>query len=471
MTEPDVRSKYRIQQQGQVQSASQVEQQVHAENVARYGPFFATVMGMVADPGRVDDMLDAQAVQLKQQGVMTRHAPPAPGMNYLAFPHAKLHEMVNNGIDSKVVYEAGETWTDLGNKFVKFGDKVVKALGSSEIQWTGEAADGARKALAKIANSGAETGKAAQLAGTLAAQQSRAISDAKASVPPPPAQPFDPQAANAKRAQITDPAAYSKQADADAALFAEQRKQHEEAARRVEAYDRTMSQVAAAQPAFAPEPPAPPQPPRNPNDPKQPRYTPPPGSTGRTPPPIGGNDITNPSWTAPPNDVTNTSGVNNTNHLNVNNQQGGGNNQQGNNSFNHNNLMTGVQRPGGGDRTGGGSGRTGGGGGTGAGRGGPGMGAGRVGTPGGMNAGFGPKGSAPMAGVMPGEAGRGGAGAGAGGAAGARGAAGAGAMGGAGAGAGKGQGAEDTEHTSKYLEHTDEYFGDDRMVAPPVIGG
>jgi hypothetical protein len=40
-----------------------------------------------------------------------------------------------------------------------------------------------------------------------------------------------------------------------------------------------------------------------------------------------------------------------------------------------------------------------------------------------------------------------------------------------GAGGGKGQGDEDKEHTSKYLEPTDEYFGDERMVAPPVIGG
>jgi hypothetical protein len=46
-----------------------------------------------------------------------------------------------------------------------------------------------------------------------------------------------------------------------------------------------------------------------------------------------------------------------------------------------------------------------------------------------------------------------------------------GAAGAAGAGAGAGNGEEDKEHQSKYLVPTDEYFDDDRMVAPPVIGG
>ncbi|MFC6094430.1 hypothetical protein ACFP3R_34630, partial [Saccharothrix lopnurensis] len=61
-----------------------------------------------------------------------------------------------------------------------------------------------------------------------------------------------------------------------------------------------------------------------------------------------------------------------------------------------------------------------------------------------------------------------------GGPAGGRGAAGtpgaAGAAGGAGAGAGAGQGAEDQEHQSKYLIPTDDYFDDERLVAPPTIG-
>jgi hypothetical protein len=40
-----------------------------------------------------------------------------------------------------------------------------------------------------------------------------------------------------------------------------------------------------------------------------------------------------------------------------------------------------------------------------------------------------------------------------------------------GAGGAKGEGGDDLEHTSKYLQPSDEYFGDGTMVAPPVIGG
>ncbi|QTR06539.1 hypothetical protein J7S33_16930, partial [Saccharothrix algeriensis] len=43
--------------------------------------------------------------------------------------------------------------------------------------------------------------------------------------------------------------------------------------------------------------------------------------------------------------------------------------------------------------------------------------------------------------------------------------------GGVGAGHGAGQGEDDVEHkTADYLVETDDVFGDDRLVAPPVIG-
>lgn len=121
---------------------------------------------------------------------------------------------------------------------------------------------------------------------------------------------------------------------------------------------------------------------------------------------------------------------------------------------------------GGGSRGGLGGGPGGGGAGAGAG----GIGAGRGGLSGpGAAAAAGQFGGA--AGAAGEGAGRGGAFGAAGGAAGGRGAAGgAGAMGGAGHG-GKGEGGDDLEHTSKYLQPSDEYFGDGTMVAPPVIGG
>ncbi|MET8756303.1 hypothetical protein [Lentzea sp. NPDC004782] len=213
-------------------------------------------------------------------------------------------------------------------------------------------------------------------------------------------------------------------------------------------------------------------------------------SVATTPTPLAATPpggTTTPSWTAPPAAVQNTPNVPNT-------PPGGNLNQPGV-------PLPGLPLPGGPlpggststPRPGGLAGRPGGLGGPGgqsrapggpSGPGGPGAGAagaargtGGVGG-GGLGStakpgGFGPLGSGGAAGVL-GEQGRGGAfgpsGSGNTGAAGARGAAGM-AGGGAAAGAGRGEGADDLEHTTKYVEPNDEAFGDDRVVAPPVIGG
>lgn len=475
----DVYSRYGVQRHSEVQTGQQVQEQVNAEMQVRYGPLIGVVLGLVQAPGRVDDMLDAQAAQLKGQ-VLTRSAPPQPDAHYIGIPHQQLHDSVNNGVDPGAIGEIGDIWTQIGNELATFNDDVAAAIGDSETNWTGKAGDGARQALATMGNRAGETGTAAQLAGTLFTQQSRALSDAKNNVPPPPAQPYDAAASRERLMSITDPIQFVQQAAADKAAFQQQQADHEQAARAVETYDRTVAQTAAAQPAFAPEPPAPP---KEPSDPGRPPIAPNPGFTGQgnTPPPRVGNDTTNTSWTAPQttgNNTTNPSGLNNnlgSNGLPLGNQ--GGNNQLGGNT----NLNLGGPLPGpnsgsrsaqGGPGGRAGSGPTGRGGISGTG----GTGGGRL--PGGSAAlgnpntvkGFGPGGSA---GVMPGSesaAGRGGAAAG--GAAG-RGGAGGGAMGGIGAGAAKGQGDEDIERTSpSYLlePDPDEIFGNDTLVAPPVLG-
>ncbi|MCR3749368.1 hypothetical protein [Lentzea californiensis] len=475
----DVYSRYGVQRHAEVQTGQEVQERVTAEVQGQYGPFLGMVMQLVEAPNRVNDVLDAQAAQLKQQ-VLTRSAPGQPDANYIGIPHQQLHESVNNGVDAGAIGEIADVWTQIGNELATFNDEVATAIGSSEADWTGKAGDGARQALANMSNRAGETGTAAQLAGTLFTQQARALSDAKNNVPPPPAQPFDAAASRERLMSITDPIAFVQQVSADQAAFQQQQADHEQAARAVETYDRTVAQTAAAQPAFAPEPPAPP---KEPVDPGRPPIAPNPGFTGQgnTPPPRVGNDTTNTSWTAPPTSGTggtNTSGLNNNlggNGPNLGNQ--GGNNQLGGNT----NLNLGGPLPGpnsGSKSTQGGPGGRAGGGP--AGRGGSsgtgGTGGGRL--PGGSaglgnpNAakGFGPGGSA---GVMPGgesAAGRGGAAAGGGAG---RGGTSVGAMGGMGAGAAKGQGDEDIERTSpSYLlePDPDEIFGNDTLVAPPVLG-
>ncbi|HUR05910.1 MAG TPA: hypothetical protein VM347_25415 [Nonomuraea sp.] len=472
----DVHSRYGVQRHSEVQTGQQVQEQVNAEMQVRYGPLIGVVVGLVQAPGQVDDMLDAQAAQLKGQ-VLTRSAPSQPDAHYIGIPHQQLHDSVNNGVDPGAIGEIGDIWTQIGNELATFNDDVAAAIGDSETNWTGKAGDGARQALANMGNRAGETGTAAQLAGTLFTQQSRALGDAKNNVPPPPAQPYNAAASRERLMSITDPIQFVQQAAADNAAFQQQQKDHEQAARAVETYDRTVAQTAAAQPAFAP---APPTPPRDPGDPGRPPVAPNPGFTGQgnTPPPQVSNDTTNTSWTAPPTQnpgTTNTSGLNNNlggNGPNLGNQ--GGNNQLGGNNVNlgggpllgNKSSQSGLNARTGGGPGGGPGGRSGGGG----------VGSGRL--PGGGAAlgnpnaakGFGPGGSA---GVMPGNESATGRGGGtSAGAAGRSGAAG-GAMGGMGAGGAKGKGDEDIERTTpSYLlePDPDEIFGNDTLVAPPVLG-
>jgi hypothetical protein len=186
----------------------------------------------------------------------------------------------------------------------------------------------------------------------------------------------------------------------------------------------------------------------------------------------GGGGTTNPSQNTPNVQLPGIGNPNNPNNPGLNNPNfpgvlpGIGDPRTSNSG---NTRLPGMGGPGGGGRGGGG------GGGAGGnvklpGMGGPGSGVS------GTGGGFGPRGGpGATAGVVAGDDGVHGRGAGGIGAAGAAGRAGgaAGGMGagGMGAGAARGQGDEDKEHKSAaYLVETEDVFGDGQLVAPPVIG-
>lgn len=492
----DVYSRYGLNRHSEVQTAQEIQQRVRQEYEQQYGGLLGRLIATLQAPVEVADVLDAQAARLKGQ-VLTRDAPPPPDANYLGISHQQLYDGVNNGVDPGVVGEMGDIWANLGNQLARFNEAIGNAIGVSEADWTGQAGDAARQALADMGNRAGETGTAAQLAGTLFAQQSRALSTARASVPPPPAEPFDAGAAHDRLMTITDPVAFARQAAADRAVFEQQREAHREAARAVEAYDRTTAQTAAAQPAFAPAPETPPPPKPQPENPSTPIARDPNPRGAVLPPPVGTPTDTGPagttgtSWSGPPvgpgTGTTTPSGVGNPANPatpGTGGTTGGGSSSGGGPVLGGGGPVT-VPRSGDrGDRKAGGATGVGGGGrgGSGAGRPPGGFGAGAAGGSGGPGAGLGPGGGAAARGLAGGgssgllphgdaQTGR----VGGGGAAGGRGAgAGAGMMGGVGpAGAGRGQGDEDIERNApSYLLEPDpnEIFGDDRMVAPPTIG-
>ena len=300
---PSVHDRYDVDQRTKVATGHEVRERVDQEYRERFGPFGPYVAHLLG-PARVDDLLDAQAARLRGQ-VMTRSAPPEPGVDYLGITHQELHEGVHVGGDPGIVGEHGDLWTQLGNELVEFNDAIVKAIADSEPDWTGEAGDQARQAMAGLAQKAGETAVAAQLAGTLFAQQSRALATARANVPPPPAEPFDVDAANRRLMTTTDPVALVMRAAADRAEFLRQQEEHRQAAEAVRNYDRTVAQTAAAQPAFAP-PPAAPTPPEG-----RPTPVPPGRVTGERAavPPVG--DTTDPASATP--DTGGTTGGGTTN--------------------------------------------------------------------------------------------------------------------------------------------------------------
>ncbi|MGQ0837377.1 hypothetical protein [Actinokineospora sp.] len=249
----EVAAEYGVLDYGQAPTVAELREQIMAEGRARYGPFLGPLMGMLNSLSQTDDKLDAQAQDLRQ-GTVTRTAPGAPGVHYQGIPHQQLYDAVHNGIDPDAVGSVGESWIKVGNKLAGIGDLVTKAIGSSATTWTGVAAEGARQALAGLANKSGQAGRASQLAGTVYTQQAQALATAKNTVPPPPNPPYDPRAAALRLQTITDPVAYAQQAQLDQQQAAAQQAAHRQAAQAVQTYDQTLTATASAAPAFAPPP-------------------------------------------------------------------------------------------------------------------------------------------------------------------------------------------------------------------------
>ncbi len=463
--------------QGNVAGLNQVDDSVAQHDRAQHGPLIGAIVHLVSGSHEVDSQLGSTAKALKQ-GLDLRSAPPPANPVYQGIPHETLYESVTQGVDPGAVTTVSDTWLGIGNKLAALQSTVAKAIASTEVSWTGKAAEHARQSIATLGNQSGAAGQSAQLAGVLTARQAEALTDAKNTVPPPPKPPYDPQAAQQQLQTITDPIQYGKQAAKDHALATAQQAAHQQAAHVVQQYDQTVAQTSASMPAFAPAPKAvdPGGPPSTPMPTLPGGGGPGPGGGGPTAPGSGGPGLigspshlvpgsgnhTSSTSTLPPGTGPQTTTTSSTTFAPPTSDTG----------------LPGAGLPGGGlPGSGLPGGRFPGGGGflpgIGAGFGGPGGAAGSGGI-GGAGRGFG--GAAGETGA--GESARSGTGAGAGAGAeeagmaerfGARGAG--GGAGGMGAGRGR-RGKEDAEHKRpSWLVETDQgIFGADQLTAPPVIG-
>jgi hypothetical protein len=269
---------------GNVQSLNQVDQSVSQHEKAQHGPLVGAILNLINGSSQVDDKLNATAKNLKQ-GLDLRSAPPAAGAVYQSIPHQTLYDSVTKGVSPASVTDVSDTWLQIGNKLTTLQTSVATAIASSQVTWTGQAAEQARQSIAKLGNQSGQAGQSAQLAGVLTAQQSEALTTAKNSVPPPPKPAFNAATAQQHLQTIQDPIAFAKQAATDKATAAAQVAAHQQAAHIVQQYDHTVSQTSASMPAFAPAPPPakPVGPPATPTVPPPVIGGPPPG-TGPTSP-------------------------------------------------------------------------------------------------------------------------------------------------------------------------------------------
>ncbi|MFS8096135.1 hypothetical protein LFM09_03255 [Lentzea alba] len=387
-----------------------------------------------------------------------------------------MKDLTVQNYDPNVATEVVEAWAKFGTKFRELAADFNKIMNDSQAGWSGAAAEGVRQALSKVGKFSDDTGHAFHATAQAIATQRDAAVQANRSMPEPVEfSPLKMAGEWALKGGPINPVASVTSAYDAYSTYNEKNEAKQYAVQVMQQRDTTMMAAAQSMPVMD----ATPEVTKDQGVTQTSSTTStsslnnvgqyrPPANTGMPsiPPPNTGNNTT-PSWVAPQVKDPNLPGGYDPN------KPGGNQNRPGFPPGGPGGFPPGRIPPGGGGQgrpPGGGPGmRPGGPGGGGAG-GGRGMGAGGVG---GMGAGrgmgsFGPSNPGGNAGVMgPGGAGAAGAGAGAGRA----GAAGAGGMGaGAGAGAGKG-GEEDKEHKSNYLVPTDEFFDDDRMVAPPVIGG
>lgn len=394
---------------------------------------------------------------------------PPPTANYAGQPHEQLKGQVTNNYSPDTANEVIEAWRVLGNQFKELATDFSILVNGSQDGWKGRAAEGVRAALSKIGTFSDTTGDAMVRTSSAIEQQRDAAVQANSSMPNPVT--FSPSSIMGKwgAASFISPVAMIGGPIELMQKHNEQKEAHQEAARVVQQRDNTMMAAAMSMPAMESTP----QVTQDQgvtqtssstsshslsNVNANQRFS---NNTGMpSTPPGSNNGTTNPAWVAPQAKDPNLP-----NNFDPNRR--GDQNRPG---FPGPGGLPPGRLPGGsgqGRPPGGGGGMRQGGPGGGGGRG---MGAGGMGGPGAAGRGmgsFGPATPGGGAGVATPGGGPGAAGAGAGGRQGAAGAAGAG----AGAGGQGGQGAEDKEHKSNYLVPTDEFFDDDRMVAPPVIGG
>ncbi|MEU5694127.1 PPE domain-containing protein [Actinosynnema sp. NPDC020468] len=105
--------------------------------------------------------------------------------NWASRSHRELYDSVHTNNDPGQTGEIGAEWGQFGTELTESARVINERVAASESGWTGEAADGARAAIKRLAEWVTGTAETAVSVGTRVQDQSRIMENARASMPEP----------------------------------------------------------------------------------------------------------------------------------------------------------------------------------------------------------------------------------------------------------------------------------------------
>lgn len=115
---------------------------------------------------------------------------PGPGpddaVDWMSYPHQRLYDMVNDGVDLAGATSVGAAWASLGESVADLGMKLQKALDSSADGWEGDAANTARDATARLVDWTETTSESALRVSGCVVRQADIAETARRTMPDPP---------------------------------------------------------------------------------------------------------------------------------------------------------------------------------------------------------------------------------------------------------------------------------------------
>jgi hypothetical protein len=175
-----------------------------------------------------------------------------PGTYYLGHEHEALQDMVEENLDPAQLDDAGAAWHELGVILLEFQATFSAAANRGAEDWSGVAGSAARGYLTKLGESMGSAGRGFQSAGDRMRAQAEAAEQARKAMPEPVRFSLDETLGLLERE--SDPFALGEVVRRVVDRFDEKKRAHEQAAGVMAGYTRSLAEVGAAMPAFAPPP-------------------------------------------------------------------------------------------------------------------------------------------------------------------------------------------------------------------------